>query len=573
MNKPFFEVFPTLKVNQEIQMLFEGVEVSKVSTNTSRDFIKIYLYSQHLIQKKCIYEVEKRIKEQLFGRSHIQVEVKEQYELSEQYTPENLMNEYFDSFLLELNERSVVERSMLQGAEYEFEEGNILCLKLKDTIVAKGKKESLSNYLIDVFRERFQRPIEVRVLYEKPKESQLKYNNAKIQQEIEAIMEQAEAAREEKELKKKEKESSDKNQAEVVSKASGNEKNLKKKSNFDNGKRDRFSYNKRNSDDPNLIYGRDFDDETIELKQVVSEMGEITIRGKVISFDTRELRNEKTIIMFAITDFTDTIMVKMFVRNEQLPDVLAEVKPGAFLKVKGITNIDKFDGELTIASIVGIRKISDFTESRKDTAPEKRVELHCHTKMSDMDGVTEVKNLLKRAHDWGHKALAITDHGVVQAFPDANHYIESLDKDDPFKVIYGVEGYLVDDLTDVAVNEKGQSLDDTYVVFDLETTGFSPIKDKIIEIGAVKVEQGKITDRFSAFVNPKIPIPYQITQLTSITDQMVIDAPDIETVLPQFLEFIGDAALVAHNASFDVSFIEQNCRYQDMLRKLHFLLS
>ena len=164
------------------------------------------------------------------------------------------MNEYFDSFLLELNERSVVERSMLQGAEYEFEEGNILCLKLKDTIVAKGKKESLSNYLIDVFRERFQRPIEVRVLYEKPKESQLKYNNAKIQQEIEAIMEQAEAAREEKELKKKEKESSDKNQAEVVSKASGNEKNLKKKSNFDNGKRDRFSYNKRNSDDPNLIY-------------------------------------------------------------------------------------------------------------------------------------------------------------------------------------------------------------------------------------------------------------------------------------------------------------------------------
>ena len=160
--------------------------------------------------------------------------------------------------------------------------------------------------------------------------------------------------------------------------------------------------------------------------------------------------------------------------------------------------------------------------------------------------------------------MAITDHGVVQAFTDANHYIESLDKDDPFKVIYGVEGYLVDDLTDVAVNEKGQPLDDTYVVFDLETTGFSPIKDKIIEIGAVKVEHGEITDKFSTFVNPKVPIPFQITQLTSITDQMVIGAPDIETVLPQFMEFIGDAALVAHNASFDVSFIEQNCRYQDI---------
>ena len=220
-------------------------------------------------------------------------------------------------------------------------------------------------------------------------------------------------------------------------------------------------------------------------------MGEITIRGKVIRFETKEIRNEKTIVMFALTDFTDTIMVKMFVRNEQLPDILAEIKMGAFLKLKGVTTIDKFDGELAIGSVTGIRKIPDFTESRKDTSPQKRVELHCHTKMSDMDGVSEVKDLVKRAHDWGHKAIAITDHGVVQAFPDANHYIESLDKDDPFKIIYGVEGYLVDDLQDVAVGEKGQSLKDTYVVFDIETTGFSAISDKIIEIGAVKVERAR----------------------------------------------------------------------------------
>ena len=176
--------------------------------------------------------------------------------------------------------------------------------------------------------------------------------------------------------------------------------------------------------------------------------------------------------------------------------------------------------------------------------------------------VSEVKDLVKRAHDWGHKAIAITDHGVVQAFPDANHYIETLDKDDPFKVIYGVEGYLVDDLQDVAVNEKGQSLKGTYVVFDLETTGFSSVKDKIIEIGAVKVENGEITDKYSTFVNPKIPIPFRITQLTSITDEMVMESPEIETILPQFLKFVGDAVLVAHNASFDVSFIEENCRRQ-----------
>ena len=608
MSKPFFEVFPTLKMNDEIRELFEGVEVSKVSTNSNRDFIKVHLYSHHLIQKRCVYEVERMLKEQLFGRSMIQIEVQEQYDLSEQYTPENLMNEYFDSFLLELNQRSVVERNMLQSSSYEFEEENILCLKLKDSIVAQGKRESITTYLTDVFRHRFRRPVEIRVLYEKPKESKLKYNDIKLKQEVDEILRQNEALQREKALKNGQQPEAD---GKEVSKdgikssrqdgtgasmsgmsngnTSGGESALPFEdktgqsagSSFGNGSgrqsgspfgsSKKFSRNSskstwgKASDDPNLIYGRDFNDEPIELCQVVGEMGEITFRGKVIAFDTREIRNEKTIVIFSVTDFTDTITIKLFVRNDQLPDILGEVKMGAFLKIKGVTNIDKFDGELTISSVAGIRKISDFTESRKDTAPKKRVELHCHTKMSDMDGVTEVKDLLKRAHDWGHKALAITDHGVVQAFPDANHYMESLDKDDPFKVIYGVEGYLVDDLTDVAVNEKGQSLSGTYVVFDLETTGFSPVKDKIIEIGAVKVEQGKITEKFSTFVNPKVPIPFQITQLTSITDQMVLDAPDIETILPQFLEFVGDAVLVAHNASFDVGFIEQNCRYQDIM--------
>ena len=179
-----------------------------------------------------------------------------------------------------------------------------------------------------------------------------------------------------------------------------------------------------------------------------------------------------------------------------------------------------------------------------------------------MDGVSEAKDLVKRAHDWGHPAIAITDHGVVQGFTDANHVIEDLDKDDPFKVIYGVEGYLVDDLTKIAENEKGQDLEGTYVVFDIETTGFSAVTDRIIEIGAVKVEDGKITDKFSTFVNPKRPIPFRITELTGITDEMVIGSLDIETILPQFIEFIGDAVLVAHNASFDVGFIEQNCKRQ-----------
>ena len=312
-----------------------------------------------------------------------------------------------------------------------------------------------------------------------------------------------------------------------------------------------FTPRAKRSDDPNVIYGRDFEDEPMELSQVLGEMGEITFRGQVTALETREIKNERTILIFTVTDFTDSITVKIFVKNEQLADILGELKAGAFFKIKGVTNFDKYDNELGIASVYGIKKIPDFRTFRKDTYQEKRVELHCHTKMSDMDGVSDPKSIVKLAHDWGHKAVAITDHGVVQAFPDVNHYIEDLAKanpEDPFKVIYGVEAYLVDDLKDIAINEKGQNLRDTFVVFDLETTGFSAIKDKIIEIGAVKVKNGEIVDRFSTFVNPGRPIPYEVSQLTGIRDDMVLDAPPIETVLGEFLEFIGEAALVAHRA-------------------------
>ena len=213
--------------------------------------------------------------------------VKEQYDLSEQYTPENLMNEYYDSFLMELDQRSVVERNMLQNASYEFENGNILCLTLTDTIVAQGKKDSLSTYLSDVFEERFHRPVEIRVLYEKAKDSKLKYNEAKLEQEIEAIREQSQAVKAKKaqELEQKEEKKDEKTKAKSNSAGeSGNNTKsggrssggFKKGGSFGKGG---YSFVRKATDDPNLIYGRDFDDETIELKNVLGEMGEITIRG------------------------------------------------------------------------------------------------------------------------------------------------------------------------------------------------------------------------------------------------------------------------------------------------------
>ncbi|MDE6916695.1 MAG: PolC-type DNA polymerase III, partial [Lachnospiraceae bacterium] len=312
-------------------------------------------------------------------------------------------------------------------------------------------------------------------------------------------------------------------------------------------------------DNPNVIFGRDFEDESINIEEIWGEMGEVVIRGKVRALETREIRNERTIVSFEMTDFTDTIKIKMFVHNEQFPELTGDLKVGAFVKLKGVTVNDTFDRELTIGSVIGVMKIPDFTTTRMDNSARKRVELHCHTKMSDMDGVSDVKDLIKRAKKWGHKALAITDHGCVQAFPDANH---ALDHGDEFKVIYGVEGYLVDDLKEIVTNDKGQTLDQSYVVFDIETTGFSPVTNRIIEIGAVKVECGQITDRFSAFVNPEVPIPFEIEKLTGINDSMVIGADTIEKVLPEFLEFVGDAALVAHNANFDVGFIRENARRQ-----------
>ena len=321
----------------------------------------------------------------------------------------------------------------------------------------------------------------------------------------------------------------------------------------DGGRGGRMPY--RKSENPDVLYGRDFEGETLEIHEIAGEIGEVVLRGKIIRVEKRELRSGSKMMIFDLTDFTDSITIKMFLREDQEADADEAIKQGKFIKLKGITTIDRFDGELTVGSITGIKKCEDFTTRRVDNAPVKRVELHCHTKMSDMDGVSEVKDIIKRAKQWGMPALAVTDHGCVQAFPDASH---ALDKGDAFKVLYGVEGYLVDDMKEIVENSENQSLDGAFVVFDIETTGFSPVKNKIIEIGAVRVENGVITDRMDEFVDPEVPIPFEIERLTGINDAMVMGAETIGPVLGRFLEFCRGAVLVAHNASFDVGFISHN---------------
>ena len=314
---------------------------------------------------------------------------------------------------------------------------------------------------------------------------------------------------------------------------------------------------KREPKSENCIYGRNISIEAIPIKEINETSGYVAVLGEVFKVDTMETKTGKIILTFFITDYTDSITVKCFLKPQEKEEVLNNIKKGLYCKVRGEAIYDTYAREVVIMGrdILRMKKLE-----RMDGAVEKRVELHCHTTMSAMDGTTPVGKIIERAAKWGHPAIAITDHGVVQAFPDA----QIAAKKNKIKVLYGVEGYLVDDGIPLALNEKGQSLDDTYVVFDLETTGFSPKNDKIIEIGAVKVQNGKIIDSFSEFVNPRRPIPYKITELTGISDDMVKYADSIDFVLPKFMEFIGDAAVVAHNASFDCSFIEKNCKDLDL---------
>ncbi len=636
MAKAFFDVFPGLKLDGKLKSLFEQTQIERVTATKQKDFVRIYLSSERLIQKDDIFTVEGEIKKQLFAGCNITIKIHEKYRLSSQYNPEKLMEIYRDSILLELQEYSHLLYSMFKNAELSFPEEGRLNLRIEDTVLARTKSDELTRILEKVFFERCGLPVNVFVEYREARTGRFKeeddifiarrvaeiaarytgnkgYENGgempaprpemqagqsgnaeggaqkqAVDPAYEAYLAGAakEAAKAESGQKPKDGGAPFEGGKVRPGAALEGKKFMGKKSGgFGRGKGkfkgdgDFFKSAKR-SDNPDVIYGRDFDDEAMSIEDIVGEIGEVAIRGKILNLDKREIKNERTILIFDVTDFSDTMTIKMFAKNEQVEEICEGIKPGVFVKIKGITMIDKFDGELTIGSIVGVKKISDFTHGRMDHSVRKRVELHCHTKMSDMDGVSEAKDIVKRAYQWGHPAIAITDHGVVQSFPDANHLIDDLwkmekgkrkdagdpnpDKNDFFKVIYGVEAYLVDDLKEIVTDGKGQPLQGSYVVFDIETTGFSPIKNRIIEIGAVKVINGEITDRFSSFVNPQVPIPFEIEKLTSINDEMVMDAPVIEKVLPEFLSFCEGTVLVAHNASFDISFIRENAQRQQL---------
>ncbi len=604
----FFEAFDQVSADQELQKLYSEVDVVKVIASKQTKNIFVCFRSPRLIGRVQIRKMEELLNRQLFLHTGNKAVLKPRFELSAQYTLTKLYPIYRDSILEELKEVSVVTYHLFSTAEVTVEDMRIT-VRVTDSCVAKEKMTKLKDFLETMFQERFDYTVHVVMDYIEPKEKNKDYEQEYREQMLR--MSEKEALEEGFEVNlsgeqgqatgleagetgfKKEEDSlvisqsktsqvdtngSDKG---TLAKADTAKSELPKKipakaeppkqaatksfgkSAYDKGK---GSYRKL-PQDPSVVYGKNFEGAIVPICDIIAEIGEVVIRGKLIKPDTRTIGNEKSIITFVMTDYTDSIKVKLYAKTIEVDEITALLKPGGFFSLKGIAQNDTYERDITIGSVIGIKTIGDFlSNSRNDNAPAKRVELHAHTMMSDMDSVVDVKKMVKRAFKWGHSAIAITDHGVVQAFPDASHAINPKDYADEeeqkraknFKVIYGMEAYLVDDLKEVVTNAKGQSLDDAFVVFDIETTGFSQTNDRIIEIGAVKLINGVITDRYSTFVNPEIPIPYEIEQLTSINDNMVIHSPTIDLILPEFLAFCEGCSLVAHNASFDVGFISKN---------------
>ena len=551
--KLFFEVFPELNMDKELSSLFEDTMIEKVVMKQAERQLIISLLSKHLISRPKIVQVEDIICGHLFRGRGYKVIIDDRYELSSQYNTRTLTEVYKDSILYDVEKISHVGYRLLKRAEWYYSD-DIITLAMEDSKLSKSHSIGIKKYLEETYKKRFGMDIKVGFDYtESDKEMLRRANEQKMKLEIEAILsnvhEDADLTLDGKSVDKKKLVGEGKKDVPAEKKAPAQDE--KPKETFA-ARRKKYT-----SNDPDVFYGRDCEGELVKISTLVDGIGEVCIHGQLIKMEEKVLRNGKTLFICNITDFEDTIAFKIFASEDDAPVYKDELKEGSFYRLKGVPLYDTFSKELNIASVRGIKHIPDFRVPRVDTSLEKRVELHMHTVMSEMDSVVDIEKIVKRANDWGHPAIAITDHGVAQAFPIAAH---AKGMKDGFKLIFGCEGYFVDDLKNLVINPKGQDLNTEYIVFDIETTGLSQKKNKIIEIGAVKVKDGEEIDRFSEFINPEEPIPYSIEQLTSITDEMVMHAPTVDVILPKFLEFCGDDIVVAHNAAFDTGFIKKNAK-------------
>ena len=508
-------VFQKISLSLPLLETFQGTEVRKLTIHKKERTVSIEITANKMIPLQKQEELKGALLESLPGIQAISLAVF--YELTDK-TPEALAAGYWGSIKTLVSQKSKICAGVIADAEWRVSEHKLQIL-VKHNMAYYLAQKHLDDAIANMIHTETGETLLVQFKNQKATEADraaLENNRKKKFEELsrQIITTQAEAVQE-------------KANAEVAAVSSSVSKGI--------------------------LLGKEINGTNQKIIDTKILGENVIIEGSIYNIEPREIRGEKYIVSFDITDLSDSTTVKFFVKKSVFDAELSDkIKKGKYLRVQGEVQFDKYTKEIDIMAKNIMAAAAP--PPRMDDAEEKRVELHLHTQMSSMDGVTPVKKYIERAIAWGHKAIAITDHGVVQAFPDAMNAIGKSD----LKVIYGVEAYLIDDLGSVVTMPRGQSLDDTFVVFDIETTGLSKETESITEIGAVKVVDGKIIDRFSTFVNPERPIPAEITKLTGITNEMVADAPVITEILPKFLEFCQDAVLVAHNANFDTGFIRLN---------------
>ena len=481
----------------------DGVFVVKVKVDTNNR-MEVFLESDELKREEELDQIKDALSDK-FKDMEIAIRIK--YNIPTEF--KHIMDKYWDNILYLIEKEIPSSSSWLDELDYKLKDNNINIFVTKNIIY-----HTLENYQIP-------RKIKEKIKDEFNIDMDINLDNSKVLDRDSDFL--------------------DKTMSEEKKISLETLNGVKEKARTEKDKKEI----KPNKD---YILGKRIEEEAIKIKDINSNTGSAVICGEVFDYESRDIRGNRKLVIFNISDFTDSINVKVFLTEKQHEEFELNVNNGSYVKVEGDIIFDNYSKHLVLMlkSLNLLEK-----EERKDLSDNKRVELHVHTQMSAMDGVSSFRKIVERAKKWGHKAIAITDHGVVQGFPEAME----AGKEFGIKIIYGVEGYLVNDNKPIITNYDEEKVYNKFVVFDIETTGLSPEKDMITEIGAIKIEDGEIVDQFSQLINPQRIIPEKIIKLTGITNEMVRDKPTIEEVLPEFEDFIEDAVLVAHNASFDAGFI------------------
>lgn len=540
MNKTidFTEAFPGLVLSPELTELVDLIMVDRITLNQAKNRMHVYVTACNWIKKQYIYELEDAIASQIFSNAAMEVKVVEHFRLTSSYNLQNFYKVYRPSILLELKEVSPLLHQTFLHVQMRFPDENTVYAAIPDSIISEGRKDELTDFLGKIFCDRagFKGVNVVTEFYNEENNDIFAADDERIRSRVHDIV-------------KKNSERKEQHTEEVKKLPTASEKHYKQQKAFA-------------SNDPDVILGKNFEDEPTEISSLGEDPHEVTVRGEVFQTEERETRNGKIIFNISVTDYTDSIRVKLWVLPEEKAAYEATFKNGSCFLIKGMMDFDPFDKETMIKTAYAIKKTPSFRSARSDNASEKRVELHCHTKMSDMDGVSSAGDILKQVYNFGQKAIAITDHGVVQAFPEALHTFgdkHGIPKDADLKVIYGMEAYLVDDTKSLVNGPMTKSVKDPIVIFSTVTTGRSPFMHDIIEIAAVRIEDGKLAEEYSTLVNPGKPIPFSIDKETGISDEQVKNAPDLKKAMEEFLLFAGDCPLAAYDADYEMNFIRAAC--------------